>query len=92
MRFAGEVDRVYADAPNEVALREPGRALVVAADGFADVVVWNPGPDRAAALADLEPDGWRRFVCVEAAAAARPVEVALGERWIGAQRLTVSAG
>jgi len=30
-----------------------------------DVVVWNPGPVRAAAIADLGPEDWREFVCVE---------------------------
>jgi glucose-6-phosphate 1-epimerase len=30
-----------------------------------DVVVWNPGAVRAAAIADLGPEDWREFVCVE---------------------------
>lgn len=94
LRFDGEVDRVYLDVPNAVTLREdgaPDRALVVDAAGFPDVVVWNPGAEKAAALADLDPDGWRRFVCIEAAAIARPVELAPGEEWRGTQRLRVGA-
>ena len=86
LRIVGEVDRVYLDVPNAVTVREPGRTRTVSAEGFRDVVVWNPGAERAAALADLDPDGWRHFVCVEAAAA-RPVTVAPGARWAGRQRL-----
>jgi glucose-6-phosphate 1-epimerase len=89
VRLVGEVDRVYLDVPNDVVVREPARARVVSAEGFPDVVVWNPGADLAARLADLEPDGWRRFVCIEAAAVARPVEVAPGARWTGAQRIAL---
>lgn len=89
LRLVGEVDRIYMDAPNVVTVREPGRTRTVSAEGFADVVVWNPGADLAARIADLEPDGWRRFVCVEAAAVARPIEVAPGARWTGAQRIAV---
>jgi glucose-6-phosphate 1-epimerase len=88
LRLVGETDRVYLDVPNAVTVREPGRAVAARADGFPDVVVWNPGAEKGDALADLEPGGWRRFVCVEAAAVARPVRLAPGERWVGAQRLT----
>jgi glucose-6-phosphate 1-epimerase len=30
-----------------------------------DVVVWNPGAARCAAIPDLEPESWRSYVCVE---------------------------
>jgi len=30
-----------------------------------DVVVWNPGAAKCAAIADLEPESWRSYVCVE---------------------------
>ena len=89
LRIAGEVDRVYMEAPGAITLREPARVRVVRAEGFPDAVVWNPGADRARALADLEPDGWRHFVCVEAAAVARPVTLAPGARWDGRQRIAL---
>ncbi|AHG88555.1 Aldose 1-epimerase [Gemmatirosa kalamazoonensis] len=90
VRFDGEVDRVYLDVPNEVTVREPGRARVVRAEGFRDVVVWNPGAERARGIADLEPDGWRRFVCVEAGAVVQPVTLDAGARWTGTQRIAVA--
>ena len=56
--------------------------------GFTDVVVWNPGPDRGAALSDLELGGWLRMLCVEAAVIGAPVRLEPGERWTGQQTLT----
>jgi glucose-6-phosphate 1-epimerase len=89
LAFTGELDRVYLDAAGTLELREDDRpALGVAMTGFRDVVVWNPGPERTASLVDMEPDGWTRMLCVEAAAVATPVTIAAGARWRGAQRLS----
>ncbi|MCX6029757.1 MAG: D-hexose-6-phosphate mutarotase [Chloroflexi bacterium] len=87
VRFAGQVDRIYFDVPAELRVIEPARTTVVRSAGFPDAVVWNPGAAKAATLADLEPDGYRRFVCVEAAVIAAPVRLAPGERWQGTQTL-----
>jgi glucose-6-phosphate 1-epimerase len=35
--------------------------------GSRSLVVWNPGAAGIAALGDAPSDGWRRFVCLEAA-------------------------
>jgi D-hexose-6-phosphate mutarotase len=50
--------------------RALGRRLVVDKTVSATTVVWNPGAARAREIADLEPDGWRRMLCVETANAA----------------------
>jgi glucose-6-phosphate 1-epimerase len=84
----GEVDRVYHAVPGDVVLREPGRALALRAEGFPDVVVWNPGAAKCAALPDMAPDGWRRMLCVEAGAIRTPVLVAPGATWRGRQLLS----
>jgi glucose-6-phosphate 1-epimerase len=83
----GEVDRVYHSVPGEVVLRDSERALAVRAEGFPDVVVWNPGEARCAALPDMEPDGWRRMLCVEAGAIRTPVVVPPGGSWCARQLL-----
>lgn len=88
LRIESEVDRVYLDAPSVVEVREEGRRLEIHGGGFPDVVVWNPGPEGAAKLTDMEPDGHLRMLCVEAAAAGSPVHLAAGERWSGSQTLT----
>jgi D-hexose-6-phosphate mutarotase len=38
---------------------------VIAKAGSATTVVWNPWIDKAAALADLADDEWKRLLCVE---------------------------
>ena len=90
--MAGEVDRIYpgVTSPLSVIDRAEGmaaRVTRVSMTGFRDVVLWNPGVERAAAMADLEANGWRRMLCVEAAAIERPVQLGHGELWRGAQQL-----
>jgi glucose-6-phosphate 1-epimerase len=86
LHVEGEMDRVYVDVPRTLTLWEPERSLEIGFDGFPDAVIWNPGAARAATLADMEPAGERRMLCVEAAVVQHPVSVAAGERWIGTQR------
>jgi glucose-6-phosphate 1-epimerase len=87
LRVTGELDRVYVGAPSTLLVREPGRALRVATRGFPDVVLWNPGRKRAAGLLDMEPDGERAMLCVEAAVVQTPVTLPPGARWQGSQTL-----
>ncbi len=85
--FAAEVDRIYLAAPSPVLLQDGCRRLDVRLTGFPDMVVWNPGQAKAAALADLHAGGFRQFVCIEAAAIAQPIALAAGENWHGVQSL-----
>lgn len=85
--FTGEVNRIYFDAPAELRLVEPGRTTLVRSAGFPDAVVWNPAAARCAAMSDLVPDDYQRFVCVEAAVIGTPVSLAPGARWQGTQTL-----
>ena len=85
--FQGEVDRIYFNAPKTLIVREPDRTLQVTAEGFPDVVIWNPGAAKGAALSDLEPNGYRHMVCVEAAAVAAPIRLSPHESWRGSQSL-----
>lgn len=89
LTFAGEVDRIYFDT-GPVTLTCPETELEARSDGFPDVVVWNPGPEKANQLADLDPGGWRHFVCLEAAAVGVPVALDPGQQFTGIQTLTVS--
>jgi glucose-6-phosphate 1-epimerase len=88
LRVAGELDRIYFDVAGSIEVRDRVRRTRVAMSGFTDAVLWNPGADRAAALADLEPGGWLRMLCVEAAAIGQPVTLGPGERWTGQSTLT----
>jgi len=66
-RDPGRSDRTYADAGGRYALADPAlhRTLRIETAGSASLVVWNPGAEGAPA--DVPADGWRHFVCVEAA-------------------------
>ncbi len=88
LRIAGEVDRIYWNVPGPLLLRDRMAAVEVAAVGFPDVVVWNPGPALAAKLPDLGPEGYRRMLCIEAALIGAPVTLAPGAHWRGAQTIT----
>ena len=88
--FAGEIDRIYFDVDTH---QQPlslatamGRMAILVEQGFHDVVVWNPGPDKARSLTDLPGDDWLGFLCVEAGVIGAPVTLAPGQEWVGRQR------
>jgi glucose-6-phosphate 1-epimerase len=86
--FDREIDRVYRCAPDPVEVREPARTLAIHATGYPDTVTWNPGAQKGATLHDLEPGGYARMVCVEAAVASQAITLAPRETWRGTQTLT----
>lgn len=90
LRFAGEFDRVYRAPARALLLQDgQGRLAIEQSPDLAETVVWNPGPQKAAALADLPPADHARMLCVEAAQVTHPITVAAGGRWQGWQRLTL---
>jgi glucose-6-phosphate 1-epimerase len=87
--FVGAIDRLYRDLTGPLTLASALGHLQIGGEGFADAVVWNPGPEQAAALPDLPADDWPHFLCVEAAAVHRPVRLAPGQDW--SARLSLAA-
>ncbi len=88
LRFPGEIDRIYFNASAPVTLSAGEQITKLEQTGFTDVVTWNPGPEKCAALKDMPPDGYLNFVCIEAALIETPVTLAAGESWVGTQKLT----
>lgn len=86
LRIDGETDRIYANAPDILRLQQPHQHVQIRKEGFADVVVWNPG-NAAAGLSDLESGGEQRMLCVEAANVLQPIQLAAGASWSGRQTL-----
>ena len=76
VRIDREVDRVYRGA-GEVVLHDDrlGRSLAITREGAKDVVVWNPWQDKSAGMKDLPGEGYRKFVCIEAAVTDEPMPV-----------------
>lgn len=92
LRFDAEFDRVYGAAPGPLLLQDGAHQLEIAQSReWADTVVWNPGPLKCAAMADMTPGGFSHMLCVESAQVFHPVEVPVDARWDGWQRLRVVA-
>jgi glucose-6-phosphate 1-epimerase len=87
--FGSDVDRLYHEAGARVLSVSGG--VTCMQEGFRDAVVWNPGPVTGGKIQDLDqPEGWRRFVCVEAAQVIEPVLLQPEQRWCGMQRLVAA--
>jgi len=85
-----DLDRIYFGVKERPLLvAEERRQVLLKQQGFDDAVVWNPGPERCAKLADMPPEGWSEMLCVEAANIGRPIELQPGESWVGRQSLAV---
>jgi glucose-6-phosphate 1-epimerase len=94
LRLTGETDRVFVGTRSRSVVEDRvlARRLVVDKTGSATTVVWNPWSTKAAGIADLEPDDWRRMVCVETANAADDaVTLAPGARHVMTATIRVDA-
>ena len=87
LTFPGEIDRIYFRAAAPVQLQ----GMTIEQTGFTDVVAWNPGPEKCAALKDMQPEGYLQFVCIEAAVIETPVTLQPGESWTGTQQIVAKA-
>lgn len=69
LRFTGETDRIYLDAPPLLSIVDPAweRRIELTSTGSRSAVIWNPWIDRAAAFSDMADDGWQRMLCIETA-------------------------
>ena len=94
LAITGFVDRVYPNAPPTVSVIDQGydRTLKLAGRTFADAVVWNPGPELAAKLLDLDDVEYREMLCVEAAQVCARISLAPEQRWQGGQLIEAIAG
>lgn len=66
VHFEGEVDRIY-ESGESMRVVTPEHQTRLSAVGSDSTVVWNPGPEKAARLADFPDSGWQRMLCVETA-------------------------
>jgi glucose-6-phosphate 1-epimerase len=83
---AGPCDLLVPGAPGPLALHAPpSPPLHLAAHGFGDWVVWNPGPGHG--LADVAAGDETRFVCVEPACLT-VATIEPGASWEGVLTLT----
>ena len=64
-----ENNRRYIQHTGEAIITDPGyyRKIVVEKTGSKVTVVWNPGPVTSKKFADMLPDGYKNFICIEPA-------------------------
>lgn len=67
-----EIDRIYQHAPSKVSLIDGGfidsgfnRNITISAEGNNATVIWNPWTTAISQIADLDPQNYQDFVCVE---------------------------
>lgn len=90
LRFESEFDSVYAAPSHSLRLLQPSGTLAITQSASCtETVVWNPGAQLCAKLADMPDDGWRHMLCVEAARIDEPVQLFGGAQWRGWQELTL---
>lgn len=77
-------DLAIRDLAGGVRLRRPACEILLQRNGFADLVVWNPGPEHG--LRDV-PDGPAGFVCLEPAQLT-PVTLAPDRTWTASATFT----
>lgn len=90
--IAGEVDRVYLEAPEVVQLAMPGYAELTLRKtaAFPDLVMWNLGKAKAPTMADLGEGEWQHYLCLEAGAVSKPVSLEPGATWSAAQTFQIT--
>ncbi len=68
-RDPGRSDRIYMNAGSRFELIDTAaqRKIALTTTGSKTLVAWNPGEEMIKTFADLPPDAWKHYVCLEAA-------------------------
>lgn len=69
VNVAGEVDRIYQNLDKPALLSDSGfnRAIRLDSDNAPDMVVWNPGLEKAKRLSNFANDAYQKMICLESA-------------------------
>ena len=87
----GAIDRVYTGSSQVVTVFDdsvPFKHTMVK-EGFPDAVIWNPGPEGAKEIADMENQEYESMLCVESGCVVEPAIVAPGQTNVHAQIMRV---
>ncbi len=81
VRVTAKIDNIYVGAPSRVRLHDGESVVTVESVGTNNLIVWNPGAEDAAKLADLGDGEFEQFVCVEPAhTVPNPFHLCAGQR------------
>jgi glucose-6-phosphate 1-epimerase len=84
LTITDHTDRVYENAPSHLILQSP-TPLHIDLQNFTDWVIWNPWTKMH--LPDLQPDDYKRFVCIESVRVSQPVTLEPDAEWTGLMAL-----
>ncbi len=86
----GEIDREYHSSDKMIIVdKHWQRQIAISSENCQQWVLWNPGKELAATMADIHPNGEQEYVCLEAANSTWQVLPA-GKTVTIAQEITVS--
>ncbi|RNE49614.1 D-hexose-6-phosphate mutarotase [Corynebacterium alimapuense] len=95
VNISGEYDRIFLETHSTCLVDHGlGRSITITAQGADSTVVWNPGEQAAASMADIGSGEWSNFLCVEPALlgpAHQGVSIAAGETRRLVMEVTVNA-
>lgn len=52
-----------------------------------DLVTWNPAAEKSGTMADMEEDGWKKFICLEPGHVKDFINIQPGQSWTCSQRI-----
>lgn len=67
IRVNAEIDRVYMDTDDRVALFDKERKIELKTLGSASTVIWNPWREKCAQMSYMNKDAYLEFICIESA-------------------------
>lgn len=93
IRFSGETDRIYVNAPDRVQLDDEGdrRTITITKTGMPDVVVWNPWISKSQKMPDFGDDEYERMVCIETGLIDNPLCLDPKGEWQGETTFSASS-
>lgn len=87
LEFPDAIDRVYFNCQKPLHLVDGHERLAIQAQGFTEVVVWNPGAEATKKLSDMADNEYQKMLCVEAAIIDNLITLHPDEAWSGSQVL-----
>ncbi|ORY22621.1 galactose mutarotase-like domain-containing protein [Naematelia encephala] len=91
LKITQETDRVMWKVPSQEIKVDDGEGsgFLVKFRGFEDCTIWNPQEKSGKNMADMEENGWDRYICIEPGYVREFKSIKAGEEFLGQQVLTV---
>lgn len=85
LEFHCETDQIYPLTKGKFRLDDSSATQIVIETSAQSAVVWNPWIEKTKRMADLAPQSWQEFVCVEAGQVATEQQTLLPEQQLSYQ-------